>query len=184
MKALSIIPLGSAFLASCSSAFYLSFYDEDNCAGEELGIWIRGPNQGCWTQFAGQDLGQASSVTVSSTGPIDDNTIVVFYSSTDCDLGNAVAAADNGCLGINDFAAISRSWNVILNIKDKQRRRGRSLVDRLQGRTSSAAPVMPYEHGQVATYANKTYKWHQVAQGALQGINLEDWDDNIHIKND
>src|ERR1700738_2266245 len=103
--------------------------------------WIGGPNQGCWTQFGGQDLGQAASVTVSSTGPIDNNTLVVFYSSTDCDAGKAVAAADNGCLSINDFAATSRSWNVIYSTEDKRRRRGRALVDRLQERTNSAAPI-------------------------------------------
>jgi hypothetical protein len=56
------------------------------------------------TAFAEQVLGQESGIIVQSTGPIDDGTIVVFYSSPDCNPSNAVDEADNGCLSVNDFA--------------------------------------------------------------------------------
>lgn len=33
-------------------------------------------------------------------------------------------------------------------------------------------------------YNGKTWQWHQVAMGKWSGVKPEDWDDNIHIKND
>lgn len=185
--------LGIILLASRSLAFILSFYPEDNCAGEDLGQWIGGPNQGCTTTFAGQDLGQASGIIVQSTGPIDDGTIVVFYSSPDCNPSNAVDEADNGCLSVNDFAGNAQSWNVIPLEEYKMRKSRRSLIDsaptekrETERRDADSSPSNPYgyEHGQIASYGGQSYKWHQVASGIWRGINPEDWDDNVNIKND
>jgi hypothetical protein len=187
LRPLTILLLVIALLGSSSSAFVLDFYLEDNCAGEDLGNWIGGPNQGCQTSFDGVDLGQASGVTVQSTGPIDDGTIVVFYSSPDCNPDNAVVEADNSCLSINDFADTAESWNVITLYEYKRRIRRRAVSEpaHMEARvaTSSSNPY-GYEHGQVSQYGGKTYKWQQVANGVWRGINPEDWDDNVNAKSD
>jgi hypothetical protein len=184
MRSLTILLLGIAILVSSSSAFKLSFYLEDNCAGEDLGISIGGPQQGCSTSINGESLGQASGVVVSSTGPVDDGTIVVFYSSNDCDPSNAVAQADNGCLSINDFAYTTQSWNVI-TLEEYKRRRSVVESTPIEARTDTSSPnPYGYEHGKLADYGGKTYRWHQLASDVYRGINPEDWDDSIHVKND
>lgn len=40
-----------------------------------------------------------------------------------------------------------------------------------------------YEHGKLASYANVTYKWHQVASNGWRGIHPDEWDDHVHVKN-
>lgn len=39
-------------------------------------------------------------------------------------------------------------------------------------------------HGKIHNWGGQAYKMHQLAHGVYRGVDLEDWDDNIHIKDD
>ena len=182
-------------------AFQVSFYDGPNCAGEFFGTWIGGEGQGCRQEF----VGEAEGVVVQSTGAVDDNTVVAFYSSDDCDLSTAIGEANVGCIAIDDFAAAYRSFNVIgsSDSTGAKVRRGRNVNAKV-ARHDPAEPVhadgesrtiardtaeqLPdsrtREHGEISDYLGKTYKWQQVAQDSWRGINPEDWDDNVHFSSD
>src|SRR5207248_8023525 len=80
-----------------------------------------GPGQGCQRLF----LGEAEGVTVESTGPVDDNTVVAFYSSSTCDLGTAIGEFNTGCVSIDDSISAYKSFNVIQSNTGFKRRERR-----------------------------------------------------------
>jgi hypothetical protein len=85
----------TALLVASASAFKVDFWGGSNCAGEELGQWVGGANQGCQQLYAGE----AEGATVESTGSVDDGSVVSFYSSSNCDISTAVGESDQGCVG-------------------------------------------------------------------------------------
>ncbi len=193
MKTLVWLP-ALTLLTSEAHAFHLSFYNEDNCAGEILGHWTGGPDQGCQKLF----VGVAECAIVQSTGSVDD-TVVAFYSSDTCDLSTAVAEGDTGEIAIDDFSASYRSFNVIRSaggVSDSSgNQQAQTLPSNILKRTSEikndnrrrddhSGDTKMREHGEVSAYGGKMYKWHQLGKGEVRGINLEEWDDNIHVKND
>jgi len=65
---------------SLATAYKLTFYRSEGCRSENLGEWIGGPNQGCSNEM----MGVAQSAIVASTGPVDDNFMITFFESEDC----------------------------------------------------------------------------------------------------
>ena len=188
----------STLITPFAFAFKLEFFLEPNCAGEFLGSWVGGEAQGCHQNF----VGEAEGVVVQSTGKVDDNTVVAFYSSNDCNPSKAISEANAGCIAIDSFAAEYKSFNVIGSSDStgaKVRRSPRSMTklarddtansttgddqDNIttQHSTESLLDSRVREHGEISDYQGKTYKWQQVAQGSWRGINPEDWDDTIHV---
>lgn len=82
-------------LFTSANAFDVEFWGESNCAGTPLGTFSGGVSEGCQQLF----IGEAEGVTVTRASASDDGTVVAFYSSSNCDLGTAVAEGDNGCIG-------------------------------------------------------------------------------------
>jgi hypothetical protein len=140
---------------------------------------------------------------VESTGPVDDNTVVAFYSSSICDLGTAIGQSNAGYVSVEDSISAYKSFNVIQSDTGFKRRERRwantssvanppSAVDttslanlREQSeRLIASTHPLGRQHGTISNYQGQPYKWHQVAAGAWRGIAPEDWDDSIHIKND
>ena len=136
---------------------------------------------------------------------MDDNTVVTFYSSDDCNLSNAISEANVGCIAVDSFAAEYKSFNVVgsgdttgakarrsPNTKTKLARRGiansthaKSENDiSTQNSTENLLDSRAREHGETSDYLGKTYKWQQIAQDSWRGINPEDWDDTVHVRSD
>ena len=58
----------AAILGSTTAAFKVDFFEEANCAGEDVGSWVGGTGQGCQTKYAGE----AGGAVVTSTGSVDE----------------------------------------------------------------------------------------------------------------
>ena len=88
-----------------------------------------GPGQGCQRLF----LGEAEGVTVESTGPVDDNTVVAFYSSSTCDLGTAIGESNAGCVSVDDsISPTSHSMSFNLTLGSNAAREDGPTPGRLQ----------------------------------------------------
>lgn len=101
----------------CTNTFILRFYENGNaCSGQVLGSWIGGEGQGCSNDFMYDDAGRlthqeadnyserAGHVEIQSTGPVDDDRLIRFYSSGDCMAGTEIAEGSVGCTGIDGQA--------------------------------------------------------------------------------
>lgn len=200
---LQLLVAAVTLMTRLTCAFKVSFYDGPNCAGEFLGTWVGGEGQGCRQDYVGLSEG----VVVESTGSVDDNTVVAFYSSNDCNPSNAVGEADGGCIAVDSFASSYQSFNVIgsSDSEGAKTRRRRNNIAKLTRSTEDNADsnlqdsesaviardssetlldTRAREHGEVSDYLGKTYKWQQVAQDSWRGINPEDWDDKVHTSSD
>ncbi|KAG7005613.1 hypothetical protein G7Y79_00018g044200 [Physcia stellaris] len=182
-------------------AFTVNFYKSPNCAGEFLNSYTGDlSNTSCR-----QDVGEAGGAVVTKTGPLDDGAAVAFYSTDDCDPDHLLSQADAGCISVTDFESDFRSFNVVGGVNQKgmkmrsapdtqsphpsdpvddhlyERMDGEKLEARSDPGTLANARVR--QHGEVSEYLGQMYKWHQVAEGAWRGINVEDWDDDKHVIN-
>ncbi|KAF2430619.1 hypothetical protein EJ08DRAFT_697101 [Tothia fuscella] len=77
--------------------FKLSIYVGKSCRGQALGQWVGGEAQGCQRLHGGV----AASAIVTSTGPVDDTSTVVFFSSDDCNPGDIITTDDEKCVDVN-----------------------------------------------------------------------------------
>jgi hypothetical protein len=189
----------ASVLLQIASGFRVDFWGGAQCTDSPLGTWIGGPDQGCQRLF----VGEAEGVTVESTGPVDDNTVVAFYSSSTCDLGTAIGESNVGCVSVDDSVSAYKSFNVIQSntgFKYRERRwANTSLVTNPPSATDTTSladlreqsdrfiastHALARQHGTISNYQGQPYKWHQVAEGAWRGIVPEHWDDSIHIRND
>jgi hypothetical protein len=126
-----------------------------------------------------------------------------FATSSTCDLGTAIAESNAGCVSADDSISAYKSLNVIRSDTGfKRREKGwadsssvankpsaadtTSLADLREqsDRLVASTHALARQHGAISNHQGQTYKWHQVTEGAWRGIAPEDWDDNIHIKND
>jgi hypothetical protein len=62
---------------------------------------------------------------VESTGPVDDNIVVAFYSSSTCDLGTSIGESNTGCVSVDDSISAYKSFNVIRSNTGFKRREKR-----------------------------------------------------------
>ncbi|KAF2152068.1 hypothetical protein K461DRAFT_313817 [Myriangium duriaei CBS 260.36] len=159
--------IAGAIILPYAHAFNIEFWGESNCAGAPVGTFNGGTNQGCQQLVIG--TAEGAIITADSS---DDGTVVVFYSSDNCDLETVVGESDNGCIAIDSFASQYKSFNVIPSAGQ-----GRSRV-----MNTVAENPYGYEHGKLATYGNVTYRWHQIGANGWQGISPEQWDDHVHVK--
>ncbi|QSZ32261.1 hypothetical protein DSL72_001835 [Monilinia vaccinii-corymbosi] len=156
------------WLLSCiasSSAYWVKFYAEPKCRSAEIsGAWRGTPSRGCQARIAQP----ASSAWVTNMGSSDDNTVVVFYSSHDCNPESAIVRVEDGCAGIESLGLgiTYESFNVI--------------------RTFDSARVTPvskngfgFQHGGMARYKGVEYKWLKQADGSFRGVVSEEWDDAV-----
>lgn len=129
--------------------------------------------------------GIAQSVTVLSTGKVDDAYTVKFYDSSTCTLGTEVAIADNGCLTIDSVTVQGyRSFNVVLNSIDTPTRKKPRASNGMMGFARKQTFAQPnIKHGQLATFHGVEYKLQQVSASGWTGILPHQWDDDIHIPN-
>jgi hypothetical protein len=65
----------ASVLLRVASGFRVDFWGGAQCTDSALGTWIGGPDQGCQRLF----VGEAEGVTVESTGPVDDNTVLILH---------------------------------------------------------------------------------------------------------
>ena len=128
----------ASVLLQVASGFRVDFWGGVQCTGSALGTWIGGPHQGCHRLF----VGEAEGVTVESTGPVDDNTVVVFYSSSTCDLGTAIAESNAGCISVDDFFSAYKSFNVIQS-NTGSKRRGKRWANSSSVATNPSAATNP-----------------------------------------
>ncbi|KAI9748420.1 MAG: hypothetical protein M4579_007234 [Chaenotheca gracillima] len=201
MKGFQQAGLSVALAAAAAQAFKVDFYNSDNCAGEFVGEFIGGTGQGCRTDYVGVSEG----ALVQSTGPVDDGFSVAFYSSNDCNPGNAVAEADNNCVEIDSEVGAYMSFNVIggqtgggfkkraevINENRKkikrdvaEKREAAAAEKQLRSVVKRAASPGTIQHGDFGDVDGKTYRYHQVANGVWRGVDPNDWDDKVHVKND
>ncbi|KAK6603477.1 hypothetical protein H4I96_06245 [Botrytis cinerea] len=158
------IPVLLSLMAS-ASAYWIQFNAESRCASEEtLRSWSGSTSRGCQARFPRK----ASSAFVTNTGTSDDNTVVVFYSSQDCNPENAIARVESGCVGIEseNLEIKYQSFNVI--------------------RTFDSARITPisknefgYQHGGVKLYKGVEYRWLKQLDGSFRGVFPEEWDDAV-----
>lgn len=146
----------------------------------------------------GSSLERQKAPLWKSTGPVDDNTVVAFYSSSTCDLGTAIGESNAGCVSVNDSISAykySMSFNLTLGSNAARERwfanppsavDTTSLADLREQSDRFVASTHPLarQHGNISNYQGQPCKWHQVAAGAWRGIAPEDWDDSIHIRSD
>lgn len=153
-----------SFVAS-SSAYWVHFNSKPRCAAKEaIRRWTGTSSRGCQARIPPA----ASSAFVLNVGTSDDNTVVVFYSSQDCDPESAIARVESGCAEIeNAILGIKcQSFNVI--------------------RTFDTARVTPiskngfgFQHGEMGLYKGVEYKWLKQADGSFRGVFPEEWDDAV-----
>lgn len=137
--------------------------------------------------------GIAEGAVVQSTGSVDDDTTVQFYSSCNCQAGTETARANGGCLDVdNEVVPSYQSFKVVSSPPVKSRSVERRLLRerrRYDNHTSSGVPKHnPHEpiifHGKNASFDGIQYRWHQVHATGFMGIPPHEWDDNVHVKND
>lgn len=146
-----------------ASAYWIQFNAESRCASKEtLRSWSGSTSRGCQARFPRK----ASSAFVTNTGTSDDNTVVVFYSSQDCNPEDAIARVESGCVGIEseNLEIKYQSFNVI--------------------RTFDSARITPisknefgYQHGGIKLYKGVEYRWLKQLDGSFRGVFPEEWDD-------
>jgi hypothetical protein len=126
-----------------------------------------------------------------------------FAASSTCDPGTAIAEPNAGCANADDPIPTYKPPNALRPDTGFKRREKRwpnsssvankpsaadttSLADfrEQSDRLVASTHALARQHGMISNYQGQMYKWHQVAEGAWRGIAPEDWDDNVHIKND
>ncbi|TGO54216.1 hypothetical protein BOTNAR_0274g00100 [Botryotinia narcissicola] len=152
-------------LMTSASAYWIQFNAESKCASKEtLRSWSGSTNRGCQARFSKT----ANSVFVMNTGTSDDNTVVVLYSSQDCNPESAIARVESGCVEIEseNLGTKYQSFNVI--------------------RTFDSARITPvsknefgYQHGGRKLYKGVEYRWLKQLDGSFRGVFPEEWDDAI-----
>lgn len=158
------IPILLSLIAS-ASAYWIQFNAEPRCTNKEiLRSWNGSPSRGCQARFSKT----ANSALVTNMGSSDDNTVVVFYSSQDCNPENAIARVEDGCVRTEsaNLGMKYQSFNVI--------------------RTFDSARITPvskngftYQHGGIALYKGVEYRWLKLADGSFRGVFPEEWDDAV-----
>ena len=194
--------LSATLSASLTHAFTVSFYKSPYCAGESVNSYTGDlSNTSCRQDF----VGEAGGAVVTKTGTLDDGAALAFYSTDDCDPDHLLSEADAGCISLSDFESDFRSFNVVGGVSQKRMKMRSApdtqslhpldpvndhLYERMYGEKLEAssdpgtlANARVREHGEVSDYLGQMYKWHQVAEGAWRGINVEEWDDDKHAIN-
>lgn len=83
----------------------MGFFSGEKFHGQALGEFIGGPDQGCRTDF----FGNGASVQVQGTGSVDDNFMITFFNSQECDPDTEIAHADGDCMTVKGY----RSFEVL-----------------------------------------------------------------------
>jgi hypothetical protein len=120
--------------------------------------------------------GYAEGVLIQSTGSVDDNTLVRFYSSNNCAPGTEIAEGNSNCIGVdNELDGAYGSFKVVASTTPiaSTTRKGR--------RSSSKRPLI--YHGSLAAFDGITYRWQQITSNGWAGILPEQWDDSINVMN-
>ncbi|PQE13527.1 hypothetical protein CJF32_00005436 [Rutstroemia sp. NJR-2017a WRK4] len=150
-------------LISSSTAFWIQFHSDAKCTGDSLiRSHISHANQACQTRSASK----ATSAFVTNTGSSDDNTVVVFYSSMNCDPNTAIARVEDGCTTVKNRAFNYGSFNVIYAHET-----GRDTPVSKNGEA--------FSDGGIATYKGKEYKWQKTLNGEAKGVVTREWEDAI-----
>ncbi|ESZ99479.1 hypothetical protein SBOR_0142 [Sclerotinia borealis F-4128] len=158
------IPVLLALIAS-SSAYWIQFNSEPRCASKEiLHTWNGTPNQGCQARIART----AYSAFITNTGTSDDNTVVVFYSTPDCNPESAITRVENGCVKIEseNLEFEYQSFNVIRSFDSARM-------------TPVEKNELGYQHGGMALYKGVEYRWLRQADGSFRGVLPEEWYDAV-----
>ncbi|KXJ91838.1 hypothetical protein Micbo1qcDRAFT_174860 [Microdochium bolleyi] len=83
------------------AAYDITFWANKGCRSGAPVHWMGGPNQGCRQDW----LGTYASAMVKSTGSVDDNFMLVFFSSPDCNPDTIIWNGDEntgGCIEVNN----------------------------------------------------------------------------------
>lgn len=214
-KLTSLLLLG--VVADIAVTFKVDFYLGAECRGQALGDWVGGKDQGCIPAL-GYVLGcpsksrltrsrsQASTAIIQSTGAVDDDTFVQFYSSDNCQPGTETVGSPAACIAIEDsIIGAYGSFQVVDvvvappltpdatitvtelatatpasgSLEKREMRHGRR-----QERAPDAVPtdsIPLIYHGVEAHVDDVPFKWHQVYEGGFLAVPTEEWDDNIHM---
>ena len=101
MLSIKNISLFNSLFLCGIKAFSIDFNVDAACAGENLGQWTGVKDGSCRTDYAGT----AAGYSVSSTDPTDVDSLVVFYSSDNCDPTTEIAASNVGLCTSGDFSS-------------------------------------------------------------------------------
>lgn len=136
--------------------------------------------------LTGSHRGVAQSVTVLSTGKVDDAYIVKFYDTADCSPGSDVAMANVDCLTVDSVTVQGyKSFNVVLNsIDTPTKKRPRAPTGEMGFAKRELIETQPsFTHGQLAHFHGTEYRWRQVTADSWIGILPHEWNDTVHTQN-
>lgn len=94
--------IGLVTALSQVSAYKITFYASEGCRSGAPVSWVGGPNEGCRQDY--QD--SYNSVLVKSTGDIDNNFMLVFFSSPDCNPDTEIWHGDentDSCVNVPSY---------------------------------------------------------------------------------
>lgn len=133
--------------------------------------------------------GLAEGAVVQSTGSVDDDTTVQFYSSSDCAPGTEISRGNGRCIAL-DHEAIGtyQSFKVTpLNALATRSTRSTPKQRRHPSRSPSPdgafAPTPNIQHGMDISFDGEQYRLLQIYGNGYIGIPQHEWDDTIHIAN-
>ncbi|APA15746.1 hypothetical protein SS1G_09420 [Sclerotinia sclerotiorum 1980 UF-70] len=152
-------------LITSVSAYWIQFYSEPRCGSKEIiHSWSGSTRRGCQTRFSKS----TNSALVTNIGTSDGNTVVVFYTSQDCNPETAIARVENGCVGIEsvNLGIKYQSFNVIRTFDSA-------------GLTPISKNAFAYQHGGIALYKGVEYRWLKQDDGSFRGVVPEEWDDAV-----
>ncbi|KAM3068417.1 hypothetical protein ACMFMG_009554 [Clarireedia jacksonii] len=150
-------------LVSSSTAYWIKFHSGSKCTGDSLlRSHISSTNQACQTRSASK----AISAFVTNTGSSDDNAVVVFYASKNCDPKTAIARVEDGCTRVKSLDVSYGSFNVI-----HAHEKGRDTPVSKNGEA--------FSDGGMGTYKSKEYKWQKTINGEAKGVIAREWNDAI-----
>ncbi|KAK6834107.1 hypothetical protein PG987_008801 [Apiospora arundinis] len=84
-SSLITLAVAAGLLLGQTAAYKFTFYQGPGCRSGGAGNNVAGPGQGCMPK-----TGNAQSAIIQSTGAVDDNFAVTFYSSDNCDPASEV----------------------------------------------------------------------------------------------
>lgn len=85
-----------------TAGYKLNFRRNERCTSEEVDVVVAGPNQGCLNKPP-----NALSATISSTGAIDDDFAITFFSGADCEPETAVWHSVDIISGETDYVCFT-----------------------------------------------------------------------------
>lgn len=129
----------------------------------------------------------AGGVVIESTGPVDDNTMVVFYRTGDCNPDDEIAQGNIDCIRVaNEGLPEYLSFNIVAEptnpaVRAPSKARG---LSRNQARADTIPDVVSFSHGDTYLADGQKYRMHQIYSTGFFAIPEEEWDENIHIQNE